>query len=178
MENKNEQLQQFLENNPNASKATISEGIDMKGLPLFNLLKKMLSDGIITEEGEGDEKSYSLVNVDESASDVVEEVLEVTAEVESDTENRNEQPATEETAPPAEQTENLETEEVKSTKGRCGSRREYHNGELADMIDKSHGFIGKVENPKHRAKYNIALLNDLAKALECSIKDFFPDKPL
>jgi hypothetical protein len=44
MENKNEQLQQFLQNNPNATKAAISEGIDLKGLPLFNLLKKMLND--------------------------------------------------------------------------------------------------------------------------------------
>ncbi len=63
MENKNEQLQQFLQNNPNATKAAIAEGIDLKGLQLFNLLKKMTGDGIIKEEGEGDEKTYSLINL-------------------------------------------------------------------------------------------------------------------
>lgn len=50
--------------------------------------------------------------------------------------------------------------------------------ELAYMIDKSPAFIGQVENPKHRAKYNINLLNVIAAAMGCSIKDFFPDKPL
>lgn len=50
--------------------------------------------------------------------------------------------------------------------------------ELAYMIDKSPAFIGQVENPNHRAKYNINLLNAIAAALECSIKDFFPDNPM
>lgn len=40
------------------------------------------------------------------------------------------------------------------------------------------GAIGKIENPKERAKYNIRHLNLLAKALKCSPKDFLPEKPL
>jgi hypothetical protein len=61
MENKNLELRQFLQNNPNATKAQISEGIDFKGLPLFNLLKKMVNDGTIIENGDTDSKTFSLV---------------------------------------------------------------------------------------------------------------------
>lgn len=50
--------------------------------------------------------------------------------------------------------------------------------ELAYHLDMSIGFIGNVENPKLRAKYNINHLNELAKILNCSVKDFFPDNPL
>lgn len=49
---------------------------------------------------------------------------------------------------------------------------------LAYMLDVSIGFIGNVENPRYRAKYNIAHLNELAKALDCSPQDFLPTKPL
>lgn len=50
--------------------------------------------------------------------------------------------------------------------------------DLAYMIDVSIGFIGDVENPKYRAKYNLNHLNELAKIFECSPKDFLPDLPL
>ncbi len=50
--------------------------------------------------------------------------------------------------------------------------------ELAYMIDVSPGFIGDVENPKYRAKYNLNHINELAKILECSPKDFLPEKAL
>lgn len=50
--------------------------------------------------------------------------------------------------------------------------------ELAYSLDVSIGFIGNVENPRYRAKYNIAHLNELAKILECSPKDFLPEKPI
>jgi transcriptional regulator with XRE-family HTH domain len=50
--------------------------------------------------------------------------------------------------------------------------------ELADCINLSRGFIGDVENPRLRAKYNLNHLNEIAKVLECSVKDFLPDKPL
>jgi DNA-binding XRE family transcriptional regulator len=50
--------------------------------------------------------------------------------------------------------------------------------ELADCLDISRGFIGAVENPRQRAKYNLKLLNEIAKVLDCSIKDFFPEKYL
>ena len=33
---------------------------------------------------------------------------------------------------------------------------------LADYINVSRGFIGDVENPKRRAKYNLKLINEIA----------------
>ncbi len=50
--------------------------------------------------------------------------------------------------------------------------------ELADRIDVSKGFIGAVENPRQRAKYNLTILNEIAKVMDCSIRDFFPEKYL
>jgi len=50
--------------------------------------------------------------------------------------------------------------------------------ELAYQIDMSLGFIGDVENPKRRAKYNLNHLNEIAKLFKCSIKDFLPQEPL
>lgn len=49
---------------------------------------------------------------------------------------------------------------------------------LAILIDVSVGFIGHVENPNHRAKYNLNHINRLVKALNCDFKDLFPEKPL
>lgn len=49
---------------------------------------------------------------------------------------------------------------------------------LADCLNLSKGFIGDVENPKLRAKYNLNHLNEIAKILNCSISDFFPKQPL
>jgi len=49
---------------------------------------------------------------------------------------------------------------------------------LAYCIGVSKSFIANVENPKTRAKYNISHLNEIAKALNCSIIDFFPGQPL
>ncbi|GEP93716.1 transcriptional regulator [Chitinophaga terrae (ex Kim and Jung 2007)] len=54
----------------------------------------------------------------------------------------------------------------------------YSQKDLAYMIDVSIGFIGDVENPKYRAKYNLNHINELAKIFECSPKDFLPDLPL
>lgn len=49
---------------------------------------------------------------------------------------------------------------------------------LAHLLDVSEGFIGSVESPNYRAKYNLNHLNDLAKILECSPKDFLPKSPI
>ena len=61
--------------------------------------------------------------------------------------------------------------EIRLTKG-------ISQAELADQIDLSRGFIGDVENPHHRAKYNLKHLNKIAIAFNCSIRDFFPEKYL
>ena len=50
--------------------------------------------------------------------------------------------------------------------------------ELAYELDVSVGFIGNVESPKYRAKYNLKHLNDLAEILKCSPRDFLPKEPL
>lgn len=50
--------------------------------------------------------------------------------------------------------------------------------ELSQKLEMSDSFISHVEAPSKRAKYNINHLNDIAKILECSPKDFWPDKPL
>jgi len=56
--------------------------------------------------------------------------------------------------------------------------RGWSQKELAFQLDVSIGFIGDVENPKYRAKYNLNHINELAKIFGCSPKDFLPNKPL
>ncbi len=61
------------------------------------------------------------------------------------------------------------------------SLREINNisqKELSLKMEFSEGFVGHVENPKRRDKYNVSHINLLAKIFKCSPKEFFPDKPL
>jgi len=55
--------------------------------------------------------------------------------------------------------------------------RKFSQKELAYRLDVSIGFIGDVENPNYRAKYNLNHINELAKIFGCSPKDFLPEKP-
>lgn len=50
--------------------------------------------------------------------------------------------------------------------------------DIAIQLNLSVGFIGHIESPNFRAKYNTIHLNELAKLFECSPRDFLPDKPL
>jgi len=50
--------------------------------------------------------------------------------------------------------------------------------DLAYELNVSAGFIGKVESSKYAAHYNIKHINNLAKILKCSPKDFLPKDPL
>lgn len=50
--------------------------------------------------------------------------------------------------------------------------------ELSLSIGKNITFISQVEAPSKKAKYNVIHLNLIAKALDCSPKDFWPEKPL
>ena len=50
--------------------------------------------------------------------------------------------------------------------------------ELSLSIGKNITFISQIEAPSKKAKYNVANLNLIAKALKCSPKDFWPEKPL
>jgi ribosome-binding protein aMBF1 (putative translation factor) len=49
---------------------------------------------------------------------------------------------------------------------------------LSLALGKSTTFISDIEAPSKKAKYNVKHLNEIAKILECSPKDFWPDKPL
>jgi transcriptional regulator with XRE-family HTH domain len=50
--------------------------------------------------------------------------------------------------------------------------------DLAVHLNLSVGFIGHIESPNFRAKYNSFHLNELAKLFGCSPKDFFPEKSI
>ena len=50
--------------------------------------------------------------------------------------------------------------------------------ELAVRLNVSNGFIGQAESSKSPTKYNLNHLNQLAIIFDCSLKDFFPDKPI
>lgn len=50
--------------------------------------------------------------------------------------------------------------------------------ELSIKMDFSEGFVGHVENPKRRDKYNLSHINILAKIFKCSPREFLPEKPL
>lgn len=54
-------IKTFLKDNPNSTKDAIGEAISQKGLVLFNLLRKLQSEGAITSNGEGQDTTYSLV---------------------------------------------------------------------------------------------------------------------
>jgi transcriptional regulator with XRE-family HTH domain len=49
---------------------------------------------------------------------------------------------------------------------------------LSEKLNMTDSFVGHVETPKRRAKYNINHINALAKIFKCSPKDFMPEKPL
>jgi len=49
---------------------------------------------------------------------------------------------------------------------------------LSQKIGMSSSFVSHVESAKRRAKYNTNHLNEIAKILECSPKDFLPERPL
>lgn len=49
---------------------------------------------------------------------------------------------------------------------------------LSVAMDLNPRFVGSVERIKTDDKYNINHLNKLAFIFECSIRDFFPEKPI
>ncbi len=49
---------------------------------------------------------------------------------------------------------------------------------LSQKLNMSDSFIGHVESPKRRDKYNLKHINLLAKIFKCSPRDFLPERPL
>jgi hypothetical protein len=66
MQTANEQLLEFLKNNPKSNKAAITAATTLSGLFLFNLLKKLQSENQINSEGEGTEMTFSIVGSESS----------------------------------------------------------------------------------------------------------------
>jgi transcriptional regulator with XRE-family HTH domain len=50
--------------------------------------------------------------------------------------------------------------------------------QLSLSIGKNITFISQIEAPSKKAKYNVVHLNEIAKVLNCSPKDFWPDRSL
>lgn len=50
--------------------------------------------------------------------------------------------------------------------------------ELAYLLDVSIGFVGNIENPRYKSKYNLNHINKLADIFNCSPKDFLPENSL
>ena len=70
-----EQVLEFIKANAGCTKAAITEGTGIKGLPLFNMLKKALAEKLITAQGEGNETVYTaaVVNIETETPDQNEE---------------------------------------------------------------------------------------------------------
>ncbi len=54
----------------------------------------------------------------------------------------------------------------------------FSQSQLAFELELSNGFVGQIESGRYDKKYNPTHLNEIAKILGCSPKDFLPDKPL
>ena len=50
--------------------------------------------------------------------------------------------------------------------------------ELAFELNLPTSFIGMIESGKYGKKYNVTHINDIARILECSPREFLPEKAL
>lgn len=48
---------------------------------------------------------------------------------------------------------------------------------LSQLLGMNDSFVGHVETPMRRAKYNINHVNELAKVFKCSLWELVPEKP-
>jgi transcriptional regulator with XRE-family HTH domain len=63
-------------------------------------------------------------------------------------------------------------DKVREMRMKKGFSQEY----IAGLLHVTTSFIGGVESPNIASKYNLNHLNKLAHEMECSPKDFMPDK--
>jgi DNA-binding Xre family transcriptional regulator len=49
---------------------------------------------------------------------------------------------------------------------------------LSQSLGMSSSFVSHVESMKRRAKYNVSHLNEIAKILDCSPRDFWPEEAI
>jgi transcriptional regulator with XRE-family HTH domain len=50
--------------------------------------------------------------------------------------------------------------------------------DIAAFLNVTRGFIGQIESPNSASKYNFDHLNTLAWEMDCSPKDFMPEKAI
>ena len=81
----NEQVIEFLTNNPNSNKGQIADAVNLRGLGLFNLIKKMLGDGLITAQGEGNDATYSIAETAIEPATEAQPVVDETPQSQVDT---------------------------------------------------------------------------------------------
>jgi transcriptional regulator with XRE-family HTH domain len=55
-------------------------------------------------------------------------------------------------------------------------KRSLKQEDIATIIGVGRSFVAKIEDPKHRAKYNLNHIDKLADHFGLSPKDFLPDK--
>lgn len=48
--------------------------------------------------------------------------------------------------------------------------------DLAEILNVTPGFIGKIESSKHSAKYNLNHLYRLSQHFDCNLQAFFPKR--
>jgi len=53
----------------------------------------------------------------------------------------------------------------------------FSQSQLAFELDVPTSFIAMIESGQYNKKYNVTHINNLAKALGCSPKDFMPEEP-
>lgn len=71
----------------------------------------------------------------------------------------------------------IELEIVKLVKARR-NKLNCSQSDIADLFGVTRGYIGQIEMENSPSMYSFEQLNDLAKYLECSMKDFMPENPL
>lgn len=57
-------------------------------------------------------------------------------------------------------------------------KKKFTQREIAELLNVSAGYIGQVESKNSSSMYTYNQLNELAKILECSPRDFIPLNPL
>lgn len=168
---------EFLTKQPNSNKGQIADAINLRGLGLFNLLKKMVNEGQIIVEGEGHDATYVVAEtkIEEVVTEVqtivdeavnTEELIIETAEgptVESASinEKTNEQTTVEQGKQGTDVVTDVKAEPAKKTAGRntgtyLFNGASYNKGKLINAVVAAH--VAKNKNITHD-----------------KLKDVFPD---
>lgn len=144
---------EFLTNNPNSNKGQIADGINLRGLGLFNLLKKMVNDGQIQVKGEGHDATYSIVAAEATTeAPVAEETVVAASNEETTEESGTEETVDEQTEQVTEQPSETETKPAKKSAGRnTGTYKfqniSYNKGKLINAVVAAH--VAKNKNITH-----------------------------